>query len=314
MTVTEKSLMLRFFLTTLLICVASKVWAQGNFEPPRKLAPGTIVTIKDASIDDATFERPREFSELLAKTNPPDWEPTFDPKTQTLLQKAKNVSFQREVWSLEFGFKPLRVINVEGRAVWYLVYFVRNNGDVRFPVRKETTIEIDSKPKPIRYVPSFILQAHGLKRAYPDALRPDAVAAIARKERVTRGKLHDSASIAKMEIPVSTPTADRRVWGVATWDDVDARADMISVFVYGLTNAYTWEPPAAGYKSDPEEQDVVRSKALQLNFWRGGDDVDLHDNEFVFGIPRYPNDRNRQADVLKTYQIDKAQRYRWVYR
>ena len=307
--------MLRFFVTGLLICLANNVWAQvQTHEAPRKLAPGVITTIKDASIDDATLESPRAFSELIAKVSPEDWNPNFDPKTQTLLEKAKKVSFQREVWTLEFGFKSLRVINVEGKPVWYLIYFVRNNGDVRYPVRKDTTIEIESKSKPIRFVPSFVLQAHGLKRAYHDSIRPDVVAAIARKERVSRGKLHDSASVAREPIPLSTPTADRRVWGVATWDKVDARTDMISVFVHGLTNAYNWEAPKGGYKAGDKEQDVVRSKALQLNFWRGGDDVDLHDNEILFGLPRYPNDAQRQADVLKTYQIDKPDRYRWVYR
>ena len=79
-------------------------------------------------------------------------------------------------------------------------------------------------------------------------------------------------------------------------------------------HAYSWEPPEGGYRANSGEQDVVRSKALQLNFWRGGDGEDLHDNEMLFGIPLYPNDPKRQANVLKTYQIDKPERHRWVYR
>lgn len=281
---------------------------------PRKLKPGVITTIRDASIDDATLEPTREFSELLSAVTPPDWQPNFDPKSETLLQKAKSVSFQRDIWSLEFGFKPLRVINVGGRPVWYLVYFVRNTGEVRFPVTNVEQIDIKSKPKPIRFIPSFVLQAHDIQRVYLDKIRPDVLRQIALKERVTRGALHDSSSIAQMDIPLSSPTADRRVWGVAVWDDVDARADLISVFAYGLTNAYEWEPPKSGYKAGKQEQDIVRSKALQLNFWRGGDGVEVHDNELLYGIPLYPDDPARQDAVFKAYQIDRAHRHRWVYR
>lgn len=309
--------MLKRILTCALICVASQqvVVAQGFSDAaPRKLKPGVITTIRDSAIDDATLEGTRQFSELLAKVSPPDWDPSFSPKTETLLEKAKKVSFQREVWTLEFGFKPLRVINVGGRPVWYLVYYVRNTGEVRYPVTDVSKISIASKSKPIRFIPSLVLKAHDINRAYRDTLRPDVVSQIALKERVTRGVLHDSASVSRMEIPVSTEDADRRVWCVAVWDNVDSRADLLSVYVHGLTNAYNWQPPEGGYKGVTGEQDKVRSKALQLNFWRGGDGEELHDNEFLYGIPLYPNDPARQAEVFKAYQIDRAYRHLWVYR
>ncbi len=284
---------------------------------PRKLAPGVIVTIKDADIDDATLDRTRAFTELISVVKPAEWTPNFDPTTETILEKAKRVGFQREVWTLEFGFKPLRVINVNGKDVWYLIYFVRNNGEVRSPAVTDTqTIEIRGQKKPVRFVPSFLLQAHDLDRAYKAGNRSDVINQIAAKERVTRGPLFDSASISQIEIPVSTPTADRRVWGVAIWEDVDPRADLISVFVGGLTNAYRWEPPAEGY--DPSrpliEQDRVQAKTLQLNFWRGGDGEELHDNEVIFGIPLYPNDPARQQAVLDAYKLDKPISHRWVFR
>ena len=310
--------MLRQILTCFLICAISQqvVSAQTtSSEAPRKLVPGVITTIRDANIDDATLEAPREFSELLARVSPRDWQPNADAKTQTLLEKAKSISFQREIWSLEFGFKPLRIIDIDGTPVWYLIYFVRNTGEVRYPEAEVEKISIKSKSKPIRFIPTFVLQAHDLRKEYRDTVRPDVVSKIALKERATRGVLHDSASIARMEIPVSTPDADRRVWGVATFDKVDSRADLISVFVEGLTNAYQWEPPKDGYQGNGlREEDRVRSKALQLNFWRGGDDTDLNDGEFIYGIPLYPDDVARQTDVFRAYRIDRAHRYRWVYR
>lgn len=299
------------------LALAGNALAQGySYERPRKLAPGTIIEIKDANIDDATLDETREFTELLDVVRPPEWTPNFDPTTDTLLDKAKRVSFQRDVWSLDFGFKPLRVINVGGQNYWYLVFFVRNSGEVRSPSVVKTSIEIKGKQQPIRFIPSFVLQGHDTKRTYRDTIRPGVVSMIASKERVTRGQLHDAASIRSMEIPVSTPTADRRVWGVAVWENVDPRTDYITVFVQGLTNAYRWQPPKDGYKNGMEwmEQDVVQSKALQLNFWRAGDAIDLTDNEFSFGIPLYPNDPVRQSKVLRAYKLDKPIRHRWVYR
>lgn len=310
--------MLKQILTCFFVCAVLQQTVFGQTTTnlaPRKLVPGVITTIRDANIDDATLEETRDFTELLARVAPADWTPNSNPKTETLLEKAKSISFQREIWSLEFGFKPLRVINVGGKPVWYLVYFVRNTGEVRYPEAKVEKISIKSKSKPIRFIPSFVLAAHDLRKTYRDSVRPDLVSQIAFKERVTRGVLHDSSSIAQMEIPVSTADADRRVWGVATFDNVDSRADLISIFVSGLTNAYQWQPPKDGYQGNGNrEQDRVLSKALQLNFWRGGDDVDLNDSEFIYGLPLYPDEPARQADVFKAYGIDRAHRYRWVYR
>lgn len=307
----------KLVLTIALVCLVSEAaLAQGYSVRPRKLQPGVVTTIRDANVDDATLDQTRPFTELLSVVRPQGWSPNFDPTTETLLEKATKVSFQREIWSLEFSFKPLRVINVGGQGIWYLVYFVRNNAEFRAPsLTAEKSIEIRGTQKPVRFVPSFILQAHGLNRAYRDHVRPDVVSMIATKERVTSGQLHDSASISRAPIPVSTSTADRRVWGVATWDNVDSRADFISVFVQGLTNAYRWTPPRAGYQPrNIREQDVVKSKALELNFWRGGDAIDLHDNEIQFGIPLYPDEPARQQEVLETYKLEKPLAYRWVYR
>lgn len=304
-------------LTFIGLSFGGSVWAQGySAERPRKLAPGVVTVIRDANIDDAAVDETREFTELMSVLNPPEWTPNFDATTETLLQMAKNVGFQRKVWSLEFGFKPLRSISVGGQNIYYLIYYVRNSGEVRTPAKSGTTVQISGKPEPIRFIPSFAIQAHDLKRAYRESTRPDVVQLIASKERTTRGLLHDSFSISRMEIPVSTPTKDRKVWGVAVWDNVDPRADYLSVFVGGLTNAYKWEPPSKGYDKNKTwaEQDTVKSKTLQLNFWRAGDEVAISDDEIRYGLPIYPNDPERQQEVFETYKVDQPLRYRWIYR
>ena len=56
------------------------------------------------------------------------------------------MKFRREIWCLEFSFKPLRMIEVDvplpaggtqRKLVWYLVYRVRNTGQVLKPVEGE---------------------------------------------------------------------------------------------------------------------------------------------------------------------------------
>lgn len=309
----------RVLLVALIVTISTEMVSGQGFsnQSPRKLAKGVITVIRDANIDDATLDEPREFTELLSLVKPREWTPNFDPTTQTLAEKAKKVSFQREVWSLEFGCKPLRVINYGGQNIWYLVYFVRNNSEARTATSDgQSSIQVQGASKPIRFIPTLVLQSHDVKTAYRDSVRSDVVNAIAKKERVTRGLLHDASSVSRLEIPVSTETADRRVWCVATWENVDPRADFLSVYVAGLTNAYRWEPPQAGYKPGEEwrEQDVVQSKVLQLNFWRAGDELDLNDLEFRFGIPLYPKDAGRQQRVLDAYKLEKPVQYRWIYR
>ena len=230
------------------LCLGQLAHGQQRGLRPRQLAPGVITTIQDATVDDDTMDGPREFSELLSVANPQSWKPNFDPATQTLLEKAKSATFQNEIWSLEIGFKSLRIIQVDGRDIWYLIYFVRNNGDVRSPqLQADKTYALQTVNRPLRFLPTFIFQSHGLKKAYYDRTLPRAVRAIAAKERVP-GRLYNSSSISGVEIPVSTASQDRPVWGVATWDNVDPATDFVSIYVQGLTNAYRWQPPTNGYQ------------------------------------------------------------------
>ncbi len=73
----------------------------------------------------------------------------FDPKAW-----AENVRFSRDVWCLQFRFKPVRILyidipNKEGsfdkKAVWYLVYSVKNLGPSEFKtVTGERTVETET--------------------------------------------------------------------------------------------------------------------------------------------------------------------------
>lgn len=273
--------------------------------PPRQLAPGVITTIRDLSVDDDVIDPPREFTELLSSIEPRVWKPNTAPSSQILLEKAKSVIFRRTVYSLEFGFKPLRVVRIDGVDVWYLPYFVRNIGAARSPkLTVGSELQIETVPEEVTFVPTFVLRSHDLGEERVDQVLPAAVRVIAAKERVP-GRLHDSESISREPIPVST---EAEVWGVATWVGVDPRSDYISVYVQGLTNAYRLAP------TEGDGRRKVLSKSLQLNFWRSGDAIRLSEQEITYGIPLYPDDAPRQQEVLDAYQLKKPLEYQWVFR
>ena len=281
----------------------------------RELAPGVITTVEAIATDDDTADGPREFAELLNLIHDLKWEPNFDPETRTLLEMAESTTFQRQIWNLEFNFKPIRMLDVNGRQIWYLLYYVRNNGRHPTPTRQpDGSYVIEPYDRAIWFLPSFILESHGLNKAYRDTILPDALERIRQREKIT-GPLYDSASIARVRIEVGREGADQKVWGVAIWDHVDPKTDFVSVYVQGLTNAYRWQAPEAGYTGDrARDEEIIKVKTLQINFWIPGDEIDRNEGEVIYGIPLYPDDPEKQAEILKLYGLEQAVDYQWVYR
>jgi hypothetical protein len=281
---------------------------------PRQLAPGVVTSIEPVATEEDSADGPREFSELLGVMPPLAWQPTDSPETQTLEQMARQVTFRRQIWTLEFGFKPLRIIRVGGRDVWYLLYFVRNHGRHHYPEpQSDATYQLKPVNHPIRFIPQFVLQSRELNKAYRDQVLPDVVAAIEQRERPP-GPLHDSSNIGLVRIPVSTELEDHSVWGVATWPGVDPRSDFLSVYVQGLTNAFRWQAPQQPGRDLAQNRESILFKTLQLNFWRAGDAVNLRDEEIHYGIPLEPEDPQRQQQILDIYGLSEPVAYQWVFR
>ena len=102
--------------------------------------------------------------------------------------------------------------------------------------------------------------------------------------------------------------ADNRVWGVATWNDVDPRIDFFSVYVGGLTNAYRWEDPAGAYQAGdpPGTGRAVCPQDAAAQFLAAGRRVLRRDErEIRFGVARGKGD---------LYDVSEGVAYRWVYR
>lgn len=309
-------------------CIAPAAFAQATSQrpsanTPRQLAPGVLTTIPPQLEPDDTVST-HDLVEIRANKEL-EWDPEFLAASDTLYGMAANVKFRRDIWCLEFSFKPMRMIEVDipsesggattRKLVWYLVYRIRNNGQVLKPVEGEGQIFTAEPAKggPVRFLPQFILSSKdraadgkGVRKEYLDRVIPAAVEAISQREMQGR-KLLNSIEISQQPIPVSDSRIDRSVWGVATWTDVDPRIDFFSVYVGGLTNAYRWDDVPGGYRpgDPPGTGREFAQKMLQLNFWRPGDELFQTEQEFRYGVPI------GKADL---YGVADGVAYRWVYR
>jgi hypothetical protein len=235
----------------------------------RQLAPGAIKAI-DPERQVAESVTRHDMVEVLA-SDPSyaerDWSKDKSP--------AKDTVFRRDVWSLEFAFKPVRFVHVDvptpdGRLtpklVWYLVYSVKNTGD-----------------KPVPFVPRFVLASRDTgNKVYPDRLIPLAVPLIRKREDPSR-PLRNTVEITG-KIPPTPKGQDANIWGVATWEDIDPRTDYFSIYVQGLTNAYLWKDlPGVFKKGDaPGTGRELYAKTLILNFWRPSDKDEEHEDEIRY--------------------------------
>jgi hypothetical protein len=290
----------------------------------RRLAPGIETTIP-IDWDASEAVGVHDLVDVINRFPDLEWTPNHLPKTATLLEKSKQVNVRRTIWNLEFTFKPLRMIRVDvpqadgkfvSKQIWYMAYRVKNKGQhlVTRELAENEKVEVDTLkpgekaeheylkgahavdrvdqptglPYQIRFYPQFILECPKLAtpKAYRDRLVPVAVPVITRREDANR-KFHNTVEISGQTLKVSTAKEDNSVWGVVTWEDVDPRADIFSIYIKGLTNAYRWQDKPDAIKPDSPLATgrTYTEKTLKLNFWRPGDEFDPNENEFRYGVP-----------------------------
>jgi len=318
------------------LVVLTLVWSSDAQEPTRKdpstqeqtqFAPGVVTVIPASPKPEETFDGPMTLQSLLdaypeiqfGGDSHPSGEPHFDPRSRTLVEMAKQVILRREIYCLEFSFKPLRHIYIDiprpdGRMqrklVWYMVYRVRyRGGDLRPAADTVAGDKIYKRLESIHYdsrffFPTFVLSDHLTGRQFVDQILPTAIPKIKIREQID-APLHNSVDITRVKIPYSSDSAAPGVWGVATWTDVDPNLDFVSVEVFGLTNAF---------EQDGEGPDApYRRKALQLNFYRPGDAMSQTEDEIRFGIPAFENAKE-QNYILQQYGLDERLDYQWLFR
>ncbi|MEW4565271.1 hypothetical protein AB1K70_22290 [Bremerella sp. JC770] len=279
--------------------------AQAN-PPNRKFVDGVMTTIPMKFSAQDTHSSVEQYRDILQGIPNLDWTPNYMAETRTLKAMASKVIFRRDVWGLEFSFKPVRMIEVgvpqpsgklQKKLIWYMVFKVTNNGNPlrHVPVKdqfdnvKFEVQQIDDLPSaPIRFFPRFVLETKDTKqkKEYLDRIIPSAIEKIA--ERETGGsKLYNSVEISRFDIPVTTADKDNSIWGVVTWEDVDPDTDFFSIYIDGLTNAFRYEDADENYdaSSNPLAYRKYQQKTLKLNFWRPGDRLDENEREIRLGSP-----------------------------
>jgi len=295
----------------------------------RSLAPGVLTVIPTETQAEETFSGPHPIVEVVQGIPNLAWTPNFDPKSNTLEEKAKRAIYRRPVWDLEFAFKPLRMLEVDipqptgkmqRKLIWYIVYRVKNKGYAISPQPKSgNDIHGPHEPQFVnfptrRFFPHFVLRSQEFDKEYLDQVIPAAQIAIQKREK-PGVRILNSVEMTRVKIPLSDDRVDRSVWGVVTWEDVDPRIDYFSVYVRGLSNAFIFADTPGAYQpgDEPGKGRVFRFKTLQLNFWRPGDTTFEHEDEVRFGVP-IDSDPDVQQQMLDRFGLEQRLDHRWIYR
>ncbi|MCC9599124.1 hypothetical protein LOC67_01030 [Stieleria sp. JC731] len=299
----------------------------GIIQQQTQFAPGVVTVIPGDASPSETFDGPLALQRFIQSHPELEWDPTkfengrphFDPRSRTLIEMAKQVVLRREIYCLEFAFKPLRQIYVDvplaggqtqRKLIWYMVYRVRYTGKDLRPAADEIggakmysrieNVSYESR----RFFPLATLKDQVSGREYLDRLIPSAKPVIAARERIT-APLYNSVEVFNQRIPLTQDEDSPGVWGVLTWMDVAPDIDFLSLYVSGLTNAF---------EQDGEGKDApYRRKMLQLNFFRPGDAMNQTADSIRFGMPPYSNEQEH-AYILDKYNVEELRNYRWVFR
>lgn len=121
-----------FFLTSA-VFVPFGLGEESRIDSPRELAPGVMRTIRPFINYSETFQW-SEIPEIVAaeKSETPEGVTVAKP-----FDWARNLYFSKEIWCLQFNFKPIRFMEVDfpndkgkmdRKTVWYMIYSVTNTG------------------------------------------------------------------------------------------------------------------------------------------------------------------------------------------
>ncbi len=280
--------------TLLLLAVAAAMPTVRAADPAgvRRLAAGAITVIPADKTTDDALQR-ADVVEITQGQAALAWTPQMAPANATFVERGRGREYPRDIWCLEFAFKPPRLLDVDVPAtdlkmqrkrIWYLVYRVKNVGGRRLVTApaegaaEKVVRQTEAFETPIRFLPHFVLESlepvadgEGLSsyRGYLDRLVPSAMEAIRKREDPNR-RFFDSVEMSATDLQ---PGEER--WGVAIWEDIDPRIDFFSIYVRGLTNAIRWRqrPGSVIKPADPPGAHIEETlESLRLDFWRPGDE------------------------------------------
>ena len=132
------------------LCVSGSAWGQ-EAATPRKLAPNVLKVIEPALDESEAVSTVQPLYDLA--TTP--YQPQSRALSDTLSSRAAGVVFRRDIWGVEFAFKPLRMIEAEvpqpsgkmqKKPIWYLMYRVSFDGKVLGSVPRDRS----QRPRDVR--------------------------------------------------------------------------------------------------------------------------------------------------------------------
>ena len=258
-----------------------------NKAPTRKLAPHVMYKVDPFLEAAKSFDR-HDVAELLAVN--PDFE------------FAKDVSFHRDIWYLEFEFKPVRVIdvdipqpdgNMKKKKVWYMIYKVRNPGKAfhidkdeklsttpsevsseTSPYRAKVTYQTDeafkvvSSDLPINFAPYFTLECVVKTKDVNTKTYKESVKKYRERfvplavDRIRAREDPAQKFMTSIEM-CRTIKPGEEYWGVATWVDVDNTTSKFSICVSGLTNAYRWKDEEVSASGAEASKEIWKNRKFE---------------------------------------------------
>ena len=124
--------------------------------------------------------------------------------------------------------------------------------------------------EPREFVPQFTLLTDTGKRI-EEAVLPLAVPLIQGREDKSIPLL-GAVDVVGVIPPSTKANIDDAVYGVALWDNVDPKADRLSIYVRGLSDGFQ-------ETKGPDGKAVVKYKTLRIDLIRRGDERNLNEKE-----------------------------------
>jgi hypothetical protein len=251
---------------TLMTLVPSSVCLGGQDATNEKTIEPEQATPKPAA-DDLPRPKPDIAPQLVPALPTIPWQHDRRAFGYTTVSTTPLPKDKEGIWALDFSYKPLRILTVEipgkgRRNVHYLYYKIVNRTG-----------------SPRTFVPQFIMVNQEGQR-FEDVVIPQAVPLIQAREDQSI-PVRGAVNIMGVVPPSTKKGVDDAVFGVATWDNWDNKADRFSIYVRGLSDGYKEVPNPNGGKP------IVKYKTLRLDFIRRGDERNISEKEIEAGDPPY---------------------------
>ena len=229
--------------------------------PFRAVVPGVEVTIPPDRQEEETFSHARHRRDPARHSRSRVEAQAVARHADACAKWPPQTVFRRDIWCLEFTFKPVRMIwvdvpqasgKMQRKLIWYMVYHVKNTGKHLKPTRQRRRHVRDARRSIARCASfrSSCSKRQEYNKAYLDRIIPVADAGDPAEGR-SQSQAAQQRRNQQQADSASAPTWSTTACGAWRPGRTSIRAiDFFSVYVQGLTNAYHWvDPPRASRRA-----------------------------------------------------------------